>query len=190
MLKIRQSCDRLIFSMGIPLPGKDGLYIEHVEVGPCSFYIFQHKSFQRKPNLNFQFSDPHFISSCFLMENGHWCNLMFDMITVNVYFRFFCDIFIVHCNILSYIFVLYFLFSIWIWNQNSLHVLVSQEWFPRWSFDLRMSLPGIMPFIHLVITHVGIHCKPVMEENMINELGFMSLIKFLTLPLRLKINGL
>ena len=28
MLKIRRSCDRLIFNMGIPIPGKDGLYIE------------------------------------------------------------------------------------------------------------------------------------------------------------------
>ena len=27
MLKIRRSCDR-IFNMGIPIPGKDGLYIE------------------------------------------------------------------------------------------------------------------------------------------------------------------
>ena len=28
MLKIRRSCDRLIFNMGIPIPGKDGLYNE------------------------------------------------------------------------------------------------------------------------------------------------------------------
>ena len=28
MLKIRRSRDRLIFNMGIPMPGKDGLYIE------------------------------------------------------------------------------------------------------------------------------------------------------------------
>ena len=28
MLKIRQSQDRLFFNMGIPIPGKDGLYIE------------------------------------------------------------------------------------------------------------------------------------------------------------------
>ena len=28
MLKIRGSCDRLIFNMGIPIPGKDSLYIE------------------------------------------------------------------------------------------------------------------------------------------------------------------
>ena len=28
VLKIRRSCDRLIFNMGIPIPGKDGLYIE------------------------------------------------------------------------------------------------------------------------------------------------------------------
>ena len=28
MLKIRQSRDRLIFNIGIPIPGKDGLYIE------------------------------------------------------------------------------------------------------------------------------------------------------------------
>ena len=32
MLKIRRSRDRLIFNMGIPIPGKDGLYIE---TGPC-----------------------------------------------------------------------------------------------------------------------------------------------------------
>ena len=31
MLKIRRSHDRLIFNMGIPIPGKDGLYIE---IGP------------------------------------------------------------------------------------------------------------------------------------------------------------
>ena len=34
MLKIRQSCDCLIFNMGIPIPGKDSLYIE---TGPCFF---------------------------------------------------------------------------------------------------------------------------------------------------------
>ena len=34
MLKIRRSCDRLIFNMGIPIPRKDGLYIE---TGPRSF---------------------------------------------------------------------------------------------------------------------------------------------------------
>ena len=28
MLKIRRSRDRLIFNIGIPIPGKDGLYIE------------------------------------------------------------------------------------------------------------------------------------------------------------------
>ena len=28
MLKIRRSRDRLIFNMGIPIPGKDSLYIE------------------------------------------------------------------------------------------------------------------------------------------------------------------
>ena len=32
MLKIGRSRDRLIFNMGIPIPGKDGLYIE---TGPC-----------------------------------------------------------------------------------------------------------------------------------------------------------
>ena len=32
MLKIRRSHDRLIFIMGIPIPGKDGFYIE---TGPC-----------------------------------------------------------------------------------------------------------------------------------------------------------
>ena len=29
MLKIRRSCDRLIFNMGIPIPGKDVLYIDN-----------------------------------------------------------------------------------------------------------------------------------------------------------------
>ena len=28
MLKIRRSCNHLIFNMGIPIPGKDGVYIE------------------------------------------------------------------------------------------------------------------------------------------------------------------
>ena len=39
MLKIRWSCDHLIFNMGIPTPGKDGLYIE---AGPrfLTFLIF------------------------------------------------------------------------------------------------------------------------------------------------------
>ena len=34
MLKVRRSRDRLIFNMGIPIPGKDGLYIE---TGPWGF---------------------------------------------------------------------------------------------------------------------------------------------------------
>ena len=33
MLKIRRSRDRLIFNVGIPIPGKEGLYIE---TGPSS----------------------------------------------------------------------------------------------------------------------------------------------------------
>ena len=33
MLKIRRSRDRLIFNMGIPIPGKDGLYIELLRRG-------------------------------------------------------------------------------------------------------------------------------------------------------------
>ena len=32
MLKIRRSFDRLNFNMGIPIPGKDGRYIQ---TGPC-----------------------------------------------------------------------------------------------------------------------------------------------------------
>ena len=36
MLKIRRSRDRLIYNMGIPIPGKDGLYIE---MGPSSFCL-------------------------------------------------------------------------------------------------------------------------------------------------------
>ena len=34
MLKVRRSRDRLVFNMGIPIPGKDGLYIE---TGPRSW---------------------------------------------------------------------------------------------------------------------------------------------------------
>ena len=34
MFKIRRSCDRLIFNKGIPIPGKDSLYIE---MGPREF---------------------------------------------------------------------------------------------------------------------------------------------------------
>ena len=34
--KLRSFCDRLIFNMGIPIPGKDGLYIE---TGTCSQVI-------------------------------------------------------------------------------------------------------------------------------------------------------
>ena len=37
MLKIRRSCDRLIFNMGNPIPGKHGLY---VETGPCPWRQF------------------------------------------------------------------------------------------------------------------------------------------------------
>ena len=42
MLKIRRSCDRLIFNMGIPIPGKDDLYIEMRpwwKTRTCSSYI-------------------------------------------------------------------------------------------------------------------------------------------------------
>ena len=38
MLKIRRSCDRLILNMGIPIPGKDGLYIEP---GPRSQWVMR-----------------------------------------------------------------------------------------------------------------------------------------------------
>ena len=34
MLKIRRSRDRLIFSMGLPIPGKHGLYMETGPRGP------------------------------------------------------------------------------------------------------------------------------------------------------------
>ena len=33
MVKIRRSRDRLVFNMGIPIPGKDCL---NIEMGPCS----------------------------------------------------------------------------------------------------------------------------------------------------------
>ena len=36
MLKIRRSCNHLIFNMGIPIPGKDGLYIE---TGPSALIV-------------------------------------------------------------------------------------------------------------------------------------------------------
>ena len=36
MLKIKRSHDRRIFNMGIPLPGKEGLYIE---TGPKGSHI-------------------------------------------------------------------------------------------------------------------------------------------------------
>ena len=36
MWKIRLSHNRLIFNMGIPIPGKDGLYIE---TGPWSLWL-------------------------------------------------------------------------------------------------------------------------------------------------------
>ena len=39
MLKIRRSCDRLIFNMGIPIPGKDGLYNETGPRAWASNYI-------------------------------------------------------------------------------------------------------------------------------------------------------
>ena len=42
MLNIRRSCDRLIFNMGIPIPGKDGLYImmKPVLYIPFIVYVF------------------------------------------------------------------------------------------------------------------------------------------------------
>ena len=41
MLKIRRSRDRLIFNMGIPIPGKDDLYIE---TGPwTNTWHYDHK---------------------------------------------------------------------------------------------------------------------------------------------------
>ena len=41
MLKIKQSCNNLIFNMGIPIPGKDDLYIETLE----SHHLWSHLSF-------------------------------------------------------------------------------------------------------------------------------------------------
>ena len=46
MLKIRRPNGRLIFNMGIPIPGKDGLYIE---TGPCQLYG-QNISLQTSPD--------------------------------------------------------------------------------------------------------------------------------------------
>ena len=43
MLKKRRSHDSLIFNMEIPIPGKDGLYIE---MGPwCSMFIQENMNF-------------------------------------------------------------------------------------------------------------------------------------------------
>ena len=44
MLKIRRSRDRLIVNMGIPIPRKDGLYIETGPVINITFelHIYQH----------------------------------------------------------------------------------------------------------------------------------------------------
>ena len=44
MLKIRRSRDRLISNMGIPIPGKDGLYIETVPRYPVPYLynLLQH----------------------------------------------------------------------------------------------------------------------------------------------------
>ena len=39
MLKIRRSCNRLIFNMGISIPEKDGLYIETEPSG--KYVIFE-----------------------------------------------------------------------------------------------------------------------------------------------------
>ena len=38
MLKIRRSCDHLSFNMGIPIPGKDCIYIEMVPRLLCLFF--------------------------------------------------------------------------------------------------------------------------------------------------------
>ena len=45
MLNIRQSCDRLIFNMGIPIPGKDSLYTEGIE----NAYLPKNVHFQNRP---------------------------------------------------------------------------------------------------------------------------------------------
>ena len=42
MLKIRRSRDRLIFNMGIPIHGKDGLYIE---TGPWAFPVTKNHAY-------------------------------------------------------------------------------------------------------------------------------------------------
>ena len=40
MLKIRRSRDRLIFNMGIPIPGNDGILRRYIETGPCIVCCF------------------------------------------------------------------------------------------------------------------------------------------------------
>ena len=56
MLKIRQSRDRLIFNIGIPITGKDGLYIE---AGP---WTIQNFSVDIKGIVNFCHPTMHQIS--------------------------------------------------------------------------------------------------------------------------------
>ena len=46
MLKIRRSCDRLIFNMGIPIPEKDDLYRDGAQ-GNCG------------KMLSYQYRDPY-----------------------------------------------------------------------------------------------------------------------------------
>ena len=50
MLKIRRSRNRLIFNMGIPVPGKEGLYIE---TGPCFFSTFAESFHFRSFQISF-----------------------------------------------------------------------------------------------------------------------------------------
>ena len=61
MLKIRQSCDRLIFNMGIPIPRKDGLYIE---AGP-RWYIAGGSQGSRS-------SSSWIYSPCFICTTCNW----------------------------------------------------------------------------------------------------------------------
>ena len=61
MLKIRRSHDRLIFNMGIPIPGKDG---RHIEMGPSNLE-------------STSMSWPHYVfSKCVSSLLPHMCQLI------------------------------------------------------------------------------------------------------------------
>ena len=69
MLKISQSHDCLIFNMGIPIPGKDGLYIES---GPSTLSLYQEKLINV---LRFEQNGHHFAKNnfqCIILNASFW----------------------------------------------------------------------------------------------------------------------